>query len=604
LTDDGIQMSLFVVERQINVTLPFSSVKMLSVQPCLEFAGPLQEPFPLAAGCCARLCQSVDKAFDIARTFDPHFFLFPEFGLPGVEAVRKIATHMATAEVPSSRIAIAGVQGLSKTQYVELCGLPNIHVEAANAPHNVGDKQWVNTSVTFVKDSRGALTLWIQPKISPSWPEANERHQQMFLGKAVNIFEAKFDNDVPCRFFSLLCFDWVGQEDGAAVPATILQKFDGLCRTAQTQRSLQWVFILQHNPSPNHATFLNAANNFLSQPDPAFVQRHDTAVVMVSTANAKHPARREPFGYSGVIFGPRAPFDVNGCAPTFATQSSRLRASTALLTCKDALFREMGECIHTAVVRVPASVVANPTDRTSAVVEAKIYPIVGNGTDPRMPGGPVPAVVKWVNDELDVLTDVDFVGTGMEGDLKESHARTVEAYRRLQSQDLAKRVDGACALRVQKRQKSGGSGPSPDPAADVDIAWDADERGALQHVIQSLTLIDGVAALDAGGAQLHARYPVTGVEIGAIRGPKHTDCVPAFKLWAERTHSPVLFVSRDENNVPVLGREVENFTDPGGSQGIKITDAQTLLAKARSATDAEYRHFIWELLDVPDRSII
>ena len=577
---------------------------MLFVQPYLEFDAPLQEPFPFSAGCSDRLIQSIDKVFDIAKTFDPHFMLFPEFALAGVDAVRKISEYMATATVPASRIVIAGVQGLSKAQYTELCGLPNIHVEAANAPDRVSANQWVNTSVTFVKDSGGALSLWIQPKISPSWIEANERHQQMFPGKVVNIFEAKFDNGVPCRFFSLICFDWVGQEDGAAVPATILQKFDALCRQCQTQRSLQWVFVLQHNDRPNHPAFLNAATNFLSLPDPAFVLRHDTAVVMVSTAHAKLPARREPFGYSSVIFGPRAPFDGKVCLPTFATQSSRLRTSTALQTCMDAVFREMGECIHTAVVRIPASVVANPTDRTTGLVEAQIYPLVGDSADPRIPNGPVPAVVKWVNDELDAVTDAEFTGTAIEADFKASHARTVQAYRHLQSQDLARRVDGACAKRVQKREKSGAAGAHIDPAADVDTAWDTDERGSLQHVIQSLALIDGAAALDTGGAQLHARYPVRGVEIGAIQGPKHADCVPAFKLWADKTHSAVLFVSRDENNLTVLDREVHNFTDPGGAQGIRITDAQTLLAKARTASDAEYRQFILELLDVPDRRII
>jgi hypothetical protein len=209
-----------------------------------------------------------------------------------------------------------------------------------------------------------------------------------------------------------------------------------------------------------------------------------------------------------------------------------------------------------------------------------------------------------VNDELDALTDGEFAGTAAETDLKASHARTVEAYRHLQSQDLARRVDGACAMRVQKRQTSTRSDASADPAADIDTVWDAEERGSLQHVIQSLTLIDAAAPLDVDGAQLHARYPAKGVEIGAIRGASHADCVPAFKLWADKTHSPVLFVSRDENNVPVLGREVQSFTDPGGSQGIRITDAQMLLAKARSATDAEYRQFILELLDVPDRRII
>lgn len=574
------------------------------VQPYLEFETPLQEPFPLLAECSTSLAQAIDTAFEIARTTDPHIMLFPEFGLPGVEAVSRIAAHMATAVVPSARILIAGVRGLSKTEYLALCALPySVNVEAENAPDHVTDAQWVNTSVTFVKDNAGALSLWIQPKISPSWTEENICHQRMFTGRAVKVFNARFDNGLPCRFFSLLCYDWVGREDGAAVLNTILEEFDQLCRNSNNPRNLQWVFVLQHNPAPNHVTFLTTASNFLSLPHPAFVQRHDAAVVMVCTAHGKAPARRDPHGYSSFIFGPRAPFDSNGCAPTFATQSSRLRKSTALQTCKDAVLREMGECIHTVEVRVPVSVVPNATDRTAALVDARTFPLSGNASvDPRLPGGPVPAVVKWVNDELDTVTDGDFIGTAIEADLKTAHGRTVNAYRNLKSQVLAVRVDVACAKRAGAVTKKGG--PAPDPAADIDTAWDADERFSLQHVVQTLALIGGVAELDTLRSQLHGRYDTAGVEIGAIRGSKHSECVPAFRRLAEKTHSSIIFVSRDDNNLPILPREIAAFTDPGGGRGIKHTDAQTLLAKARDATAAEYRAFIMELLNVPDRSII
>jgi hypothetical protein len=597
-------MSIQVSEQAISVALPSTSVKMLMVQPYLEFETPLQEPFPLLAECSTRLAQAIDTVFEIARTFDPHIMLFPEFGLPGVDAVAKVAAHMATAAVPSSRILIAGVRGLSKTEYAALCALPySVNVEAENAPDQVTDAQWVNTSVTFVKDDAGALSLWIQPKISPSWPEENVCHQRMFAGRAVRVFNARFDNGLPCRFFSLLCYDWVGREAGAAVLHTILEEFDQLCRNSTNPRSLQWVFVLQHNPTPNHVTFLTAAHNFLSLPDPAFVQRHDAAVVMVCTANAKAPARSYPYGYSSFIFGPRAPFDSNGCAPTFATQSSRLRESAALQTCKDSVFREMGECIHTVEVRVPGSVVPNATDRTAALVEARTFPLSSNASvDPRIPGGPVPAVVKWVNDELDMVTDGVFSGTAIEPDLKAAHARTVKAYRNLKSQVLAVRVDGACAKRASTVPKRGT--PAPDPAADIDTAWDADERNSLQHVIQTLALIGGVTEIDALRSQLHGRYDTAGVEVAAIRGSKHSECVPAFRRLAEKTHSSILFVSRDDNNLPILPREFEAFTDPGGGRGIRHTDAQTLLANVRDATAAEYRAFIMELLNVPDRSII
>jgi hypothetical protein len=77
------------------------------------------------------------------------------------------------------------------------------------------------------------------------------------------------------------------------------------------------------------------------------------------------------------------------------------------------------------------------------------------------------------------------------------------------------------------------------------------------------------------------------------------ECVPAFRRLAEKTHSSILFVSRDDNNLRILTREFAAFTDPGGGRGIRHTDAQTLLANARDATAAEYRAFIMELLNVP-----
>jgi hypothetical protein len=164
------------------------------------------------------------------------------------------------------------------------------------------------------------------------------------------------------------------------------------------------------------------------------------------------------------------------------------------------------------------------------------------------------------------------------------------------------RVDGACAKRASTVPKKGT--PAPDPAADIDTAWDADERNSLQHVIQTLALIGGVTEIDALRSQLHGRCGTTGVEVAAIRGSKHSECVPAFRRLAEKTHSSILFVSRDDNNLPILPREFAAFTDPSGGRGIRHTDSQTLLANARDATAAEYRAFIMELLNVPDRSII
>lgn len=597
----GEIMSIHVREQQIKVTLPAAAVRMLIVQPYLELQSPPQEPFPLRPGCRQHLLDAITNVFDVSRTYAPHFVLFPEFALPGVEGVERVAACLAADAVPSPMIAIGGLEGLSKAEYVRLCELNGIHVDPENTPDRVGEAEWVNTSVTFVKGDDRDVSMWIQPKLSPSWPEASANHQNMFKGGVVRIFRTQFDNHVPCRFFPLLCFDWVGIRDGMAIPDAILQEFNQTCQDAGSPQDLHWVFVLQYNPSPNHATFLTAAKNFLTQPTPPFVRRQDAAVVMVCTAGSSKPARGMPFGYSSLIFSPRAPFDEKTCRPTFATESTRLRRSNVLSTCKDALFREMGECLHGAEVRVPTFVVADPTDRTPAFAQAEVSPLIGATTDPRIPGSAVPAVVKWTNDELDRLPDLCatyFTGSTLEGRIRSAQSQAVKSYRWLRSQDLAVRIDGACAPRATRKNVD------IDPAADVDTAWDSDESNSLHHVIQTLTLLGGGVDLDSVGSELHARHASRGVEIAAIWGPTHALCVGALKRLAARTHSPIVVVSRDANNVPHLPRETESFADPRGGDGVKFTDSQTLISKALTLLEADYQGYISELLNVPDRRII
>ncbi len=574
---------------------------MLVVQPFLEFEDPTQEPFPLSQACNQRLLDAIDSVFETSGAHRPHVILFPEFALPGVEGVKRVATRLSSEAVASPTIVIAGVSGLPKVEYEHLCALPNVAVvDDENASARVQDTEWVNTSVTFVKDNNGALSLWVQPKLSPSWPEANYHHQAMFQGSLVRSFRAQFDNDVPCRFLSLLCFDWVGQETGLPVPEAVLQAFDLLCRDKGSPQDLQWVFVLQHNRSPNHPSFLTSTYRFLTQPSYPFVRRRDASVIMVSTASSRRPARSGPYGFSSLVFGPQAPFDSSGSRPTFATQPSRLRQSDTLGACKDVVFREMGECIHLFDVRIPNFVVADPTDRTAALIDAQALPLLGDVVDPRIPGRPVPAVVKWVNDELDNIPDfcaTYFTHNPIEPALRRAHAKMVDGYRYLRSQDLALRIDGACASRAA-RDDSGA-----DPAADVDTAWDANERLGLHHVIQTLTLVGGAVNLDPVDAQLHARSEL-GVEIAAIAGATHYECLTAFKKFAARTHSPIVFVARDANNAVHLPREAESFADPQSHSGVRFTDAQTLLTEARTKPQNQYTQFVAELLNVDDRRII
>jgi hypothetical protein len=591
-----------VPEQQIDVTLPSDAVRMLIVQPFLEFQPPVQEPFALTQACAQRLENAIDSTFAKVTEYHPRFVLFPEFSVPGLAAVEQITQHLASNTILAPLVVVAGVSGLSKTEYASLCARADVaQIDQENDPQRVQQDEWVNAAVTFVKDNTGAVTMWVQPKISPSWTENNISHQRMFRGGVVRFFRARFENNVACRFLSVLCFDWVGREAGVAVTDAVLQQFGAAYEPTGSPQDLNWVFVLQHNPSPNHATFLTATQRILTQPIHAFARCRDTGVVMACTASGRAPARRGPYGYSSLVFGPLAPFDSIGCRPTFATQSFRLRGATTLGTCKDVVFREMGECIHAAEVRIPASVVPNPTDRTAAIVQAEAIPLVGGAVDPRIPGTSVPAVVKWVNDELDEVPDLCaayFAGNPLQPALRTSHNNAVDGYRRLPSQDLAIRVDGACAARFSRSS-------ALDPAGDVDTDWDVAERSGLHHVIQTLTLVGGAAAVDIANSQLHARHSATGIEIAAISGPTHADCMQAFQKLAGRTHAPIVFVSRDNtNNMPHLPREVESFADPRRGAGVRLTDAQTLLNEARLRPQNDYAAYITELLNVQDRRVI
>ena len=594
---------MVVVEQTLAVTLPANTVRMMHVQPFLDFEEPALEPFRPSTTCAQRLMDAIDSVFARITEHSPQVVLFPEFAIPGVQAVERVAAALSCTSVASPTIVIGGVSGLHKEAFAELCALPNIAViDLANAPSRVQDTQWVNTSVTFVKDDEGTVKMWLQPKLSSSWPEANCHHQMMFSGSLVRIFRARFSNDVPCRFLSLLCFDWVGREHGVGLPEAILREFNEACHATGSPQDLQWAFVLQHNPAPNHATFLTATSRFLSEVANApFVRRRDAAVVMVSTASSQRPSRGRPaqYGYSSLVFSPAAPFDSRGCWPTFATQSSGLRASDALLTCKDTVFREMGECVHIADVRVPNFVVPDPTDRTAALVRARAHPLVGTVVDPRIPNDVVPAVVKWANDELDDVPDLCttyFTEHPLEPALRSTHGEMVDGYRRLRPQDLALRIEAACATRLLTNGRT-------DPASDVDTTWDGDERRGLRHVIQSLTLLGSAVDLDPVACQLHGRCG-EGIEIAAITGTTHADCVRALTRLAVRTHAPILFISQDDQNTPLLPREAERFADPRGYCGFKPTDAQTLLAKAREQAWTEYRKFVTELVNVDDRRII
>ena len=132
---------------------------------------------------------------------------------------------------------------------------------------------------------------------------------------------------------------------------------------------LTWLFVAQCNRAPSHASFMGQVGDFFDSAQYPRVTRDETCLVMANVAGMGTPGKAEQFGQSAVIVTPSR-FSRPKCMPTYGNGGVPQRGADILENFRDAVFRERGA-----------------------------YPF--DGVHYRAPGGAVPAVVKWMNDELD-----------------------------------------------------------------------------------------------------------------------------------------------------------------------------------------------------------
>src|SRR5687767_10700420 len=147
-----------VLEQQIDVTLPSNAVRMLIAQPFLEFQAPIQEPFALTPASVQHLQDAIDNTFAKVAAYHPRFVLFPEFSVPGLAGVQRMAQHLASNATLAPLVVVGGVSGLSKTEYASLCARADVApIDQENDPQRVQQDEWVNAAVTLVKGNTGAV---------------------------------------------------------------------------------------------------------------------------------------------------------------------------------------------------------------------------------------------------------------------------------------------------------------------------------------------------------------------------------------------------------------------------------------------------------------
>jgi len=551
-----------------NLRLPSDRVGMVIAQPFVPNESlTAAEPYRCAIAARQDRLAVLSQTLAISRANHhgmqkTHFTIFPEYSIPGPDGIALVETAVRANDWPNGTIVIGGTDGLTQAQYGDLLQGPSTH---CNGPRNgadqVGDR-WVNCAITWIKQANGAVDRWVQPKIHPAWPEMNIAHQHMFSGRSVYVFKGRFDNDAPFRFATLVCFDWVATVDAQMPFEWILSDLHNKADGAQLP--LSWLFVIQRNQKPSHATFLTSVNRFFNQVDFPNALRDRACVVFANTAGKATPGRSNEFGGCSVVSSPQSLFQIPSCAPTFSGGGPRFRdGSNLLANCKDFVFRERGACIHSFVQINPASVAAGAGGRTFAVAQAQVFPTSGP-THPRAPNGAVPAAIKWINDELDSLPDLQdrYPAAPLAPTAATMRIENVQCLRDLASQAVAVTVE----LATQGLQSN---------LADD---WNSPESEALGHVANTLDILRVALAPtvpNISGDPVHASIEIGNhdVDLIAVRGNSHDECVTHVNKLRPLRRRPTLLVSRDHDNTKwakKLGNFLQPLTQPGDEP--RITD--------------------------------
>jgi hypothetical protein len=538
---------------------------------------------------------AITQALEVARSAyhaapKTHFTIFPEYSICGLAGVQLIQDAMTASTWPNASIILGGTDALSKADFTTLAAQPNTFVASQNDPANIPDGRWINCMIVWVKSSNGLVERWLQPKVSPAWPEQNVPCDYMYCGKSVYTFRGLFSNNRPYRFSSLICYDWIASVGTKKVWQWVLEELERQANAAGGDFALSWFFVIQNNDKPSHDTFLTEVGRFFDQNQLPSVRRENTCLVFANSAGRANPGRSSDHGQTSLIFSPQTLFPVaanfpNGiCNPTFCVGGFDYRTSNLLANFHDMLFRERGGCIHSFIQVNPASLNIGPGGRQLALQNASVFPLPGT-MDVRAPSGPVPASIKWLNDQLDASPSLarDYGNVPLAASANVSHGQTVGALRQINGQKAADSVNLAAQQSTAKKNAD---------------EWNSVEADALEHLIHTLDILTlGSTAPTISHEKAHAKVNLNGqgIDVVAIRGESHQSCYQHSEKHFGMPRRQTLLVTRDRDNNQSQKRygSILRTTNTALGQEAKITDP------ASNLLQIGYRN----LLDIFQQSI-
>lgn len=577
---------------QLGVRFPRGEVGVVIAQPYVDFAR--LEPFPLLprlrnaalSGIDATLAVALECAHGAEKT---HFTIFPECTLPGLDGFDRIAAVMADKSWPTGTVVIGGLEGLTREQFSELVQRPGTtYDDVGSSLERIRADQWVNCCATWAKLGSGEVQCWIQTKIEPAGVELQVDHESMFKGQSIYLFKGTYaDTHAPYRFATLICYDWIGVRDQRRIWEWLLQDIEQTAAAKEAQLPLTWLFVAQCNPGPSHASFMSQVQPFFNPLQFPNVLRDGTCLVMANVAGNAVPGTAIQYGQTAVIFATDR-FIKPENMPTYCGGGELQRPGNPLENFRDAVFRERGACIHSFRQLNPLALAPGAAGRKLALADATVHPYPG-AADPRTPSGLVPAVVKWVNDQLDdpaKSLQVPYPNLPLAVVAGAAHQRSVNALRWLPWSALDRTVLIAAP----------GTGSAPDK-------WKRTQSHAVRHVLHTFSILEAAqypATFHGNGAQATIMKGESSVEVVAVIGESHEECDKHVLDLLPDHRGQLLLVSRDEDNtswnprmrtlfdqVAEPTKEI-NFTDPT-SAVIRVGYQEVLNAYLDAVNENELR---------------
>ena len=525
-----------------NVTLPSDRVGMVIVQPHLSLTA--VEPYRCQAQAKLQQLAMISETLNVSRAArhgapKTHFTIFPEYSIPSPEGISLVESALQAPEWPNATIVIGGTDALSKAEFSALAATPGTHLDLMhNGLDRIANNAWINCGITWVKAGDGTIERWLQPKLAPAWPELNVHYQHMFRGNSVFAFRGPFDNQTSYRFCSLVCFDWIAMVENKKIWHWVLEDLQAQAAQAQAELSLSWFFVVQSNAKPSHDTFLTEVGRFFDQNTLPSVRRDRACLLFANGAGNSRPGKTDTYGSTSLVFPPQTLFAQPDCSPTFSNGGLRFRSSTLLSAYRDFVFRERGACIHSFLQVNPNSLNAGAGGRTIAVENAFVFPLDGM-IDRRVPSDSVAACIKWLNDELDELPRLSdtYPDVPLAAPSNVTHQQTVAALRQISPQSAAHTV---------RLATQGSKAKNADD-------WNQTESNALEHLVHTLDIVClGSSPPTVGDDSVHASVVMNTqtVDLLAIRGESHEDCLKYSQSLLPSPRRQTLFVSRDPDNNP------------------------------------------------------